>query len=246
MEMAVRNGKNLKYYYDRLREEHKSRGSTGLSLLILSNFARKILRTNAATWYRLNLNEFAPTAQKGNSLSFGFMRLDEAQGFFRNHQGSFPWMFVKEEMEAASDAGHMFPCLRDGDTVIGYIKLGIEKAFVLDFERILYIPPNGAFIYDTFISPSHRGMGLGSQLVGLTARFAQEQGFRTIWCHIPDWNDPSKKAFRRAGFEAVGEIRFVKLFGKDYFRKHPKTFPLSIGKAGEKSNELMLSEAMLQ
>lgn len=246
MEMAVRSRKNLKYYYDRLREEHKSRGSTGLSLLILSNIARKILRTNAATWYRLDLNGFVPMSPKPGSLSFGFMHLDEAQDFFRNHQGSFPWMFVKEEMEVAQAVCHVFPCLRDGDTVIGYIKLGIEKAFVLDFERILYISPNAAFIYDTFISPSHRSMGLASQLVGLTARFAQEQGFRTIWCHIPDWNDPSKKAFRRAGFEAVGKIRFIKLFGKDYFRKHPKTFPLSIGKAGEKSSELMLSRAMVQ
>ena len=246
MEMAVRSRKNLKYYYDRLREEHKKRGSGGLSMLILSNLARKILRTNSATWYRMDLNGFVPTSPKPGSPSFGFMSLDEAQDFFINHQGSFPWMFVKEEMEVAEAGRHVFPCLRDDDAVIGYIKLGIEKAFVLDFERILYISPGAAFIYDTFISPSHRGMNLGSQLVGQTVKFAREQGFRTIWCHIPDWNDPSKKAFRRVGFEAVGEIRFVKLFGKDYFRKHPKTFPLSIGKAGEKSNELMLSEAMIQ
>jgi RimJ/RimL family protein N-acetyltransferase len=246
MGMVVNSGNKLKYYCSRLREEHASRGTKGLGSLILSNFARRILRTNAAIWFRLDLNEYAPATQEENSLSPGFMDLDEARSFFKDNHDSFPWMFVEEEMEMAQAAGHVFPCLRDGDVVIGYVKLGFEKVFVTDFERVLFIPSTAALIYDTFIAPSHRGKGLGSLVIGLAADFAHKNEFHDLWCHVPAWNVASQKMVERVGLKAVGEVRFIKLLGKDFFRKRPTTLPLSLGRAGKKSDELRLSEAPVQ
>lgn len=246
MEKAVRSEKNLRYYWNRFREEQRRRGLGGLSMLILTLLARKSLRTNKATWYRLDLNEFVTVSPGTGALSDGFMDLNEAQDFFRKHHDSFPWMFLEEEMEAARDAGHVFPCLREGDEVIGYVKLGIKKAFVLDFERILHIPPTAAFIYDSFIMPSHRGNGLGSLIIERTAEFAQKNGFCELWCHIPAVNVPSKRMVERVGFKAAGEVRFVKLFGKDFFRKQPRSFPLSTERSGRNSTKLILNEVPVQ
>lgn len=242
----MNESRDLKYYCGRLQEEFRRRGPIGLYKAVLTNLQRRIITTNNAIWFRLCLDKHIPLIQPKISLGFDLMNIEEATDFFKKHHGSFPWMFIKEELQIAGSTRHMFPCLRDKDQVVGYVKLGIEKVFVLDFEKTLCIPPTAAFIYDAFILPSHRGMGLGSFIIAMTARHAQESGFRSIWCQIPSWNIPSVRMVERAGFESVGEIRFVKLFGRDFFRKRPKSSPLSIGKAGKKSNELMLSEAMVQ
>lgn len=210
-------------------------------MLAASALKRKALATNKAAWYRLSLDEFVPRSETTDSLRFGFMDFDEASDFFRTNHEFFPWMFFDEEMQVARTARHMFPCLKDEDRVVGYIKLGIEKVFLLDFGRILNIPPDAAFIYDTFVAPPYRGRGTGATLIGMTAGFAREEGFRSLWCHIPPWNEPSKKAFGRCGFRPVGEVRFVRLLGRELLWKQPGNFPLSHDDE-KKSDELKLVE----
>jgi ribosomal protein S18 acetylase RimI-like enzyme len=236
--------KDLKYYSRRLRQEFARRGAIGLGKLVVLNIMKRTLSTRKATWYRLRLNELVPFTQKGVPGSFGLMNIGEASGFFEKNHASFPWMSIEEELETARAADHMFPCVRDKGEVVGYIKLGIEKVFISDFEKILHLQPTAAFIYDTFVMPSYRRTGLGTYLIGMTARLAQEKGFLSLWCHIPSWNEPSIKAFRRAGFEAVGEVRFVRLLGRDFFHKRPGTFPLSTDDAPGKPGELKLNEAL--
>lgn len=231
-----------RYYSARLREEFASQGPVGLSKLVALNLKRKAVNTNKATWYHLCLGEFSSSAHVDASTTFDLMSLNEASDFFKRNHKSFPWMFLERELEVALEAEHLFPCLRDKGKVVGYIKLGIGKVFIVDFERIMHIPPTTAFVYDTFVMPSHRHMGLGTLLVDMTARLARDKGFRNLWCHIPSWNGPSIRAFGKVGFKPVGEVRFLRLLGKEFFCRRHGMVPLSFDGVPGECGALKLNE----
>ncbi len=236
--------KDLQYYFQKVQQEFDHRGPVGLGRWMASRSMRKVLQTNCATWYRLDLDKIV--AAPDFAVDFGFMDADEASDFFKKNHPSFPWMFISQEIEAARSAGHFFPCLKDAGKIVGYIKLGVGKVFILDFGRILNIPPTSAFIYDTFIMPSHRGRGLSTYLIAMTARFAREKGHLSLWCHIPSWNVPSISAFRRVGFEPVADVRFIRLLGREILCNQKGLLAFSIKRVPGKPSELQLKEVPAQ
>ncbi len=237
---------SVKRYLKRFQEETIRQGPLGAASLALRIVFRNAFMTNKARWYRLHLDGLETHSETEASVTFGFMTFEEAISFFRENHKSFPWMYIKEEMDVARESGHLFPCLRDNGEIAGYIKLGTGKVFILDFGRVLCIPSTALFIYDTFIAPSHRGKGLASFLIKKTSQSARENEFRTVWCHIPSWNTPSVRAFGKAGFEPIGEIRFARILGKEIFCTRREKLPFLIGAATTNHGELFLREALVK
>ncbi|GAB4345967.1 MAG: hypothetical protein Kow0099_26780 [Candidatus Abyssubacteria bacterium] len=243
--METSPSKTLGYYLGRLSEERRERGLVGALAQTSRFFANKMFVTNKATWYRLDVENRALSPQC-EAFEFGLMDFLEASDFFEANHHSFSWMFIEQELEVARATAHRFPCLRDGGKVIGYIKFGIERVFVNDFGQVMAIPPDAAFIYDTFIMPTHRSEGLAKYLISRTVDFAKENGFRCVWCHIPAWNKPSISAFTHAGFEAVGKVRYLRVLRKEFLLKRPRNSAFLVMGPANGSSVLQLRDCVIR
>jgi GNAT superfamily N-acetyltransferase len=230
------------YYYRRLQEEISSGGVFRMGSLFVRSALKKGVATNSSIWYRFPLSDALPLKNTSLPVAYDLMNFEEAKRFFEENNSSFPWMYIEPELDAATQYGHMFPCLRLHGKVVAYQKIGLSKAYVLDFQRLLTLPPGTTISYDAFVEPSYRGKGLGTSLLSLTAHYLKQAGYRIIWAQIPSWNVTSANMTRSAGFIPLGEVRYIRLLGKEMFFKRPRTLPLHFARCGPPNHELKLEE----
>lgn len=133
--------------------------------------------------------------------------------WLEQHRLVYPWVYFPEEAESAERNAHCYPVVFAGEELVAYIKLGLGKVFVHEFELELGFPDGAAFVYDTFVDPRFRGQGLGTALIRACVDWFSARGGRTVLCHIEDWNTASLHAFSRAGFQRVGSLEFTRILG---------------------------------
>lgn len=120
-----------------------------------------------------------------------------------------PWMFNNREIEVALKESHLYPQIRRNGEIIGYLKVGVKKVYIEDFKRVVTLPAESAFIYDTFVLDSLRGNKLASFMIGETMKFLKDSGIKKIYCHIPPWNAASINTYSKSGFKRSGTIRHI-------------------------------------
>lgn len=230
----------LKKYSNKFRREYQRRSLSELGLLIFSYLARKSFVTNSSFWFYLSLLDPLTAVQPKISAEFGFMKFDEALNFFRQNHEKYPWMYMENEMQIAAECGHRFPCYSIDGKVVAYLKVGITKAYVMDFEQVLHLSPGTVTFYDGFVVPQFRSQGLGSAILSTTAQFLKREGFNCIFNQVPVWNIASRTMNLHAGFAKAGETRYLRLFGKKIIWRDPKDFPLRFVLNQRKKKELRL------
>lgn len=107
--------------------------------------------------------------------------------------------------------------VRDGDR-IGYCCLSHRPVYVPELHR--RIDFSAAYLWRLYVEPDHRGQGVGTVLVARTvdaARTECEAG-RIVALVAPD-NLPSRKAFRRVGFEPTERFTTVGGLGREIHRR---------------------------
>jgi ribosomal protein S18 acetylase RimI-like enzyme len=153
-------------------------------------------------------------------IDFGAM--EEVLSWLREIRAEFRWVWVEAELEAAREYGHVFPLVRLGEQRLGYIKVGLSRAYVTDFESCVAIPPASAFIYDTFVHPDFRGRGMATFMIARTLDLLRQRNVRFLWCHIPRWNHASIKAFAKCGFAKVKRVGHVRVLGHGLYTRCPE------------------------
>ena len=128
-------------------------------------------------------------------------------------------MFIPNEIELKQRENHFYPFVRVGDDIIGYIKIGQNQVYVLDFDETLTLPSNSAMIYDTFVLPEYRKHGVASFLLMEIIDFLRKEGFQKVWCHIPSWNKPSINTYVKAGFRKVDHVRYKRFLCWKFFSR---------------------------
>lgn len=83
--------------------------------------------------------------------------------------------------------------LGDSGEVVGYLILG-EGGFLT--------PELHAFIYDIWVAPSHRGMGIGKALVEWAEAWARRRGHRKIKLEVSETNARARQLYESVGFRA--------------------------------------------
>ena len=58
---------------------------------------------------------------------------------------------------------------------------------------------HGVYLEDLYISPAHRGTGLGRELLRTLAAVCVERGYARLEWSVLDWNTPSIEFYRAAG-----------------------------------------------
>lgn len=67
----------------------------------------------------------------------------------------------------------------------------------------LHQDPGAAFLLDIFVEPSHRGNGLGRELLGRAEAWAREKGSNGIWLNVGGGNDAALHLYRSQGYDVA-------------------------------------------
>ena len=192
---------------------YKEGGTSQVLKKGIKKLGYKIFHTNSAWWYRNNLSSFKQPAQMvaDKSLSIDFINTSETIKFIRNFG-----YFYEDEIIVGAKEGHYFTSLKLNDRTIGYNKTGFNRVYIEDFKDIFNFPANVAFTYDTFILPEYRNKGYASFLLANVLSRLKENGFKSIWAHIPAWNKASEKMHGRLGFQRVRFVRYYNILGLSF------------------------------
>ena len=139
---------------------------------------------------------------------------EQKESFHRwlfDNRERYPWIYFPDEIESSNQFDHWYPVIFDGKSLVAWIKLARTSVFIHDFEASVDLPGKVAFIYDTFVDPEYREQGLGCLIIEKTRSFLATEGYTAVACHIEDWNIPSIKAFKAAGFKPLGHIQYIRL-----------------------------------
>ena len=108
---------------------------------------------------------------------------------------SFNDAALKKELE---DSNVAFFLIYDGEELVGFLKLNINKALdgesedeSLELERI-------------YLTKSAAGKGIGRKAVEFTAAFAQERNKRLIWLKAMDSSEAAIRFYEQNGFQKCG------------------------------------------
>jgi RimJ/RimL family protein N-acetyltransferase len=174
--------------------------------------------TNSAHWYKRELTQFYPPASSLIDIEVDFDNKSILEWLHNNHS-LYRWFYIPEEIKIAQKYKHIFLTVLYSDSIIGYIKVGLGKVFVNDFKKVFTLPLSVAYIYDSFVLPEYRGKYIIPLALDKLCHYLRNKDIKEIYCHIPEWNKPSRRAYERAGFRRIVYIRFLRLFNFGFFIK---------------------------
>ena len=165
-------------------------------------------------------------ATSGRGIEFAS---PEVLDWLRSLQPDFKWVWVEQEIDTALRNGHIFPLVTVDGVKAGYIKVGLGKAYVTDFNRELSIPSGSAFIYDAFVHPEFRGRGVARWARAETMRWLQQHGTVRIWSHIPSWNRAAIAMVKSCGCRRVAFVRHARWLRWHLYSRDPERLLVEAG-----------------
>lgn len=72
---------------------------------------------------------------------------------------------------------------------------------------------NGIWLEDLYVTPEHRGTGLGRALMAELARICLQRGYPRMEWTVLDWNTPAIEVYRHLGAEGMAEWTTQRLTG---------------------------------
>lgn len=72
---------------------------------------------------------------------------------------------------------------------------------------------NGLWLEDLYVSPEHRGGGIGADLMGTLAALCLERGYPRMEWTVLDWNTPAIEVYRHVGAAPMTEWTTQRLSG---------------------------------
>lgn len=87
-------------------------------------------------------------------------------------------------------------------------------AFALFFQNFsTWTGRPGLYLEDLYVTPSARGLGIGTKLLRHLARIAVERGYARFEWAVLDWNEPAISFYRSMGAVGMDEWRIQRVSG---------------------------------
>lgn len=193
----------------------------GIGIFVIKSLRkmRNILcTTNSAHWYKRELTQFYPPVSSLIDIEVDFDNKRILEWLHNNHS-QYRWFYIPEEIKIAQKYKHIFLTVLHSNSIIGYIKVGLGKVFINDFKKVFNLPLSVAYIYDSFILPEYRGRHIIPFALDKLCHYLRNKDIKEIYCHIPEWNKSSIRAYEKAGFSRIMHIRFIRLLNLRFFIK---------------------------
>ena len=211
----------VNHYYHKSTEVAKNEG---FSVLVKKGFYRlKTLAyaTNEAIWFCRLLEETLPEIDVPDVRILLAAEL-KFENWLQQHQAAFPWIYVEQEVLATRNDPKFAFIAKNNNKIVGYLKVAVKNAYVLDYDTHLRLPNDVAFIQDTFVLPKFRCKSIARCIISRAMTYLKNHGYFKIFCHIPKWNEASIRTYTGLGFKACGRIRFVRIFKYNIYTTKPE------------------------
>lgn len=175
---------------------------------------KNLFRYKKVGWYEKNLLELSSQFKPKIEVKIDFASTNEVIDWIKEKR--VPGSDNSFEIEYGVLNKHYFPVAKYNNKIIGFEKIGFKKIFILDFEGFIYLPDKTAMIYDTFILPEYRNLGVASFLTRESTIYLRNKGFEKIYCHILPTNESSIRSFLKVGFKKARNIYFLKICGMKF------------------------------
>ncbi|MHA1970013.1 MAG: GNAT family N-acetyltransferase, partial [Candidatus Hodarchaeales archaeon] len=90
-----------------------------------------------------------------------------------------------------------------------------------EYVRVVKIPQNIAFIYDTYVHEDYRGNGIAPFVLTDVMEILSKKELKTIMCHIVPKNIASQKTYNKVGFHRIQCVHNIRCCGLSLFNVHP-------------------------
>lgn len=182
--------------YSKIKQSYTDGGITQVLRKGISKASYLLYHTNNAYWFRMDLQEEIKDSPPDRNISVHFDMPYDTIEYIEKHGCYNP-----EEISTGLPMGHLYTNLKYRGKIIGYNKTGFNSVYIEDFKRVYQFPKNVAFTYDTYINPEYRNRSYGAFLLSKVCINLKEKGFKSIWAHIPPWNNASESMHRKLGFQ---------------------------------------------
>jgi ribosomal protein S18 acetylase RimI-like enzyme len=210
----------LTYYISRVVKTIKEGGV----LLLLKRVAGYCAESNCAGWYERDLTLPITDVSPEVPLLIDFDNFEKALDWFKSSDVR-RWMHNAGEIAVSLRCGHRYPLVINNGTIVGCIKIGFHDFFITDYTKAVHFSEKVAYHTDVYVEPEYRKKGIARFLIVESMKHLKQKGFVKQLCHIPPWNQASIAVHTALGFEKVGYIRCVRVFGlKLLFRRGKKIF----------------------
>jgi ribosomal protein S18 acetylase RimI-like enzyme len=219
--MEVRN--IIREYSSKVKAAYRT---GGVSLLLMRT-RRKILssfQTNNACWFVRDLSYPILEIQPRIPVEVDW-NLYKTLEWLRTQTVDVSisgYSYEPREIDTAIKENHYFLNIRYQGDIIGYVKVGHGRVYIMDFGMDINFPKGTAFIYDTYVIPDFRGLGIAPFMITNVMHFLKQNGYQRVMCHIPTWNLASTKAYSKCFFKRTKRIWYFRVFGKKLFSTRPE------------------------
>ena len=121
----------------------------------------------------------------------------------------------------AIENNHIFPCIKINNVIVGFMMVGFNKVYIKNFGKILELHEGNTFIYESYVVPEYRNIGLSTLMRTNLLRFIKDKGFNKVYCHIRSGNIPSLRVSEKCGAKKIGSTRQFRFFRFTIFGKLP-------------------------
>lgn len=113
--------------------------------------------------------------------------------------GPDPW--VRDQAWYGGEGSHVFACM-EGEQVLGLCVYWHGARYLK--RNFWPLAAGEAKLVQVIVRPEHRGRSIATALIAESARQMRAGGFGRLYARIWHSNEPSLRAFRRAGWHCIG------------------------------------------
>jgi len=225
----------------RAAEIWRTRGTGELLRRAAARLTRLVFKSNSAVWYGRELRGAGPSAvaatlrapvesgvgaapeRRGSGVTGDFAVADPLElGRWLRRDDGLAWAADERELDVAAGCGHRWTSWSLGGRTVAFCKVGGGRVFIVDFDRAFDLPDGIAYLSDVYVMSQMRRKGIGRALLAETLRFLRSDSFVGVVCHIPRRNVASAGLFGSLGFSPLGEVRFTRVLGIQFYSTRPE------------------------
>lgn len=186
---------------------------------LIHEIRRKLYDSHHSVWFAISLADEIKVIKPRFDGRLDFDNPEEVIRFIEKYD--IPGTNDPIEMSSILDRKQYFVGIKNGDDLIGYIKIGWDKVYIVDYGLDFEMPSGCYFIIDIFVDPDARGMGAGPFLSSASAAEMKNRGFKSSIMHVRTSKTPMLKSAVHAGYSEIGRVKYSSILGRKLFHPHP-------------------------
>lgn len=219
---------------ERIRRVYAKGGARALAVGVCRELRERLFSYHTSYWYTRDLNKEFSSLTPKSKVDVDYCAIRETLEWEESHlhKGTFNDDDYKE-IEAAQEHNHYIVNLSHDKRTIGFLKVGFGEVYFKEYAKVVTIPHNIAFIYDTFVHKDYRGHGIAPYMVTEVMKSLCKKGLKLMMCHIVPGNTASQRAYGKMGFRRIRCVRNVRCCGLSLFNIHPARLLRSVSRSSE-------------